>query len=197
MGCTLPAPCRFPTATRAGCVVVDRLARVSGRNLPASPTAAAKGQLGHDVTIEQGYGQRTGRRPLDPLEVEKGWGSLDRIEPVMRLFGFVTCAPGFGRVSLIRPWGRIGRPGTERIAASVGGAMARGGGGAAPTALFQVGRQPELGPRPVADRVPSFIRMRTQEIGEEVDARHPSLCRMAPRRRDPARERSPGRGVSP
>ena len=57
MGCTLPAPFKFPNPNRTGCVVVGSIVFVSGhgRDLPSLPNVKHAGKLGRDLTIEEGY----------------------------------------------------------------------------------------------------------------------------------------------
>lgn len=55
------------------------------------------GQVGVDVTVEQGYAlaRKTGLSILASLERELG--NLDRITGWARIFGMVNCAAGFGQ----------------------------------------------------------------------------------------------------
>ena len=100
MGYELPAPFRFPKGNRTGCVVVDRLILVSGhgRDLPPLPGVVAKGKLGGDVTVEQGYATARATALSILASLKQEVGDLDRIARVVRLFGMVNVAPGFDRM---------------------------------------------------------------------------------------------------
>jgi enamine deaminase RidA (YjgF/YER057c/UK114 family) len=100
MGYELPPPFRFPKGNRTGCVVVDRLILVSGhgRDLPALPGVVARGKVGAEVTVEQGYATARATALSMLASLKQELGDLDRVQRVVRLFGMVNVAPGFDRM---------------------------------------------------------------------------------------------------
>jgi enamine deaminase RidA (YjgF/YER057c/UK114 family) len=95
MDVELPGP--FPPHEPLDAVVVHAgIARTSGQ-LPrdASGTIAALGRLGDDVSVEDGAAaaRLCALNALSVLRAELG--SLDRIERVLAVTGFVASAPGF------------------------------------------------------------------------------------------------------
>jgi enamine deaminase RidA (YjgF/YER057c/UK114 family) len=96
MGLTLPAPRKFPSPNRCGCVRVGSIIFVSGHGAHhPDMTYRANGKLGADITLEEG--KLTARVAaltiLSTLKQEVG--ELDRIQRVIRLFGMVNCTPDF------------------------------------------------------------------------------------------------------
>lgn len=100
LGYELPAPFAFPNPNRKGCVVVGRIAFVSGhgRDLPKLPGVKAKGKVGADVTVEEGYATARAVALSMLASLKQELGSLDRIKRVIRLMGMVNVAPGFDRM---------------------------------------------------------------------------------------------------
>lgn len=94
LGIALPPP-RTPAFGYVPVAVEDGLAWVSGQ-LPWTETGLmAAGQLGKDIDIETG---RAVARccVLNGLSVlREALGSLDRVQRVVKLVGFVSSAPGF------------------------------------------------------------------------------------------------------
>jgi enamine deaminase RidA (YjgF/YER057c/UK114 family) len=89
----LPVP-GTPTANFVGAVRTGNLLFVSGHT--AGPQWSGKGQLGKEVTVEQGYdaARQAGINLLGT--VRASLGSLDHVKRVVRVFGMVNSAPGFG-----------------------------------------------------------------------------------------------------
>lgn len=79
--------------------IVGRRALISGHGpLNADGTIAAPlGKLGRELDVEQGYtaARLTGLAMLGSLQ--RALGDLDRITAWTRVFGMVSCAPGFDR----------------------------------------------------------------------------------------------------
>ena len=67
----------------------------------ADPVVLHPGQLGRDVTVEQGYeaARLTGLNCL--AGVRQAVGSLDRIKALVRTLNFVVCDPAFTNPNLI------------------------------------------------------------------------------------------------
>jgi enamine deaminase RidA (YjgF/YER057c/UK114 family) len=78
-------------------VVHDGVARTSGQLPRISGKITCTGTLGYDVTVEEGAAAAK-VCVLNALAVlEDALGSLDRIERVLTLTGYVASAPGFQR----------------------------------------------------------------------------------------------------
>jgi enamine deaminase RidA (YjgF/YER057c/UK114 family) len=99
MGHSLPEPFRFPNPNRTGCVVVGSIVFVSGhgRDL-VGPSVKAKGKLGRDVSMEEGYATARAAALSMLASLKQELGDLDRIKRVVRLFGMVNVEPGFDRM---------------------------------------------------------------------------------------------------
>jgi enamine deaminase RidA (YjgF/YER057c/UK114 family) len=96
MGLTLPAPRRFPSPNRRGCVRVGNIIFVSGHGAHHPDMKhRANGKLGADMTLEEG--KLTARVAALTIlaTVKEEVGDLDRIRRVIRLFGMVNCTPDF------------------------------------------------------------------------------------------------------
>ena len=100
MGYTLPAPFNFPKANRTGCVVVGNIVFLSGhgRDLPSLPGVKHAGKVPTEVTEEEGYATARAVALSMLASLKQELGDLDRIKRVVRLFGMVNVAPGFGRM---------------------------------------------------------------------------------------------------
>ncbi len=84
-----------PAANYTNCVQTGNLLYVSGKAPVAAPEGAPNGKLGKEFDVEQGYrfARITG---LDILAAVKLFlGSLDRVERVVKLQGFVNATPEF------------------------------------------------------------------------------------------------------
>ena len=73
MGHSLPEPFKFPKPNRTGCVVVGSIVFASGhgRNM-GGPGVKAKGKVGKDLTVEEGYATAVGMAELPhgiPVEI--------------------------------------------------------------------------------------------------------------------------------
>lgn len=102
LGIELPPPLKLPEGTKLPFPWVnvrgDRVF-VSGHAAQEADGSLAGpfGQLGAEVTVEEGYAlaRKTGLAMLGSLERELG--DLDRIAGWARVFGMVNSAPGFDR----------------------------------------------------------------------------------------------------
>src|SRR5215472_9920868 len=95
LGLTLPA-LAAPIANYVGFVRTGDLLFVSGQLcLDADGKLVAKGKLGAEVSIEDG--QRAARACAINLlaHIKAGLGDLNKVVRVVRLGGFINCAPGF------------------------------------------------------------------------------------------------------
>ncbi|MBV8462383.1 MAG: RidA family protein [Acidimicrobiales bacterium] len=76
-------------------VVHDGTARTSGQLPRIEGTLTCVGTLGHDVTVEEGR-EAAAVCALNALSVlEQALGSLDRVERVLTVTGFVASSPDF------------------------------------------------------------------------------------------------------
>lgn len=96
LGLTLPTPAA-PLANYVPCVVAGGLAVVSGQLPMRDGRVAAVGRLGEDV--DDAAGAAAARLCLLNVlaQLAAAAGGLDRVARVVRLGGFVACAPGFTR----------------------------------------------------------------------------------------------------
>ena len=95
-GITLPAP-PTPVANYVGAVRTGTLLFVSGHGpLRSDGTPSARGKLGRDFTVEQGY-QITREVGLNLLAtVRAQLGSLDKVKRVVKVLGMVNSVEEFG-----------------------------------------------------------------------------------------------------
>ena len=94
MGLTLHGP-HPPHDPLDAVVIHDGVARTSGQLPRIDGKLTCLGRLGDDVTVEQGR-QAAAVCALNALAVlEAALGSLDRIERVLTVTGFVSSAPDF------------------------------------------------------------------------------------------------------
>jgi enamine deaminase RidA (YjgF/YER057c/UK114 family) len=95
LGIALP-PAQPPLAAYVPFVVTGNLVVISGQLPMAGGKLAVAGKLGESVALEQG--QEAARlcllNVLAHLNTACG-GDLDRVARIVRLGGFVACAPGF------------------------------------------------------------------------------------------------------
>jgi hypothetical protein len=102
LGLTLPPPLEPPPGVVLpfqSVRVIGLRALISGHGpqSPEGPFAEPLGQLGREVSLEQGYiaARLTALSILGSLE--RALGDLDRIAAWGRVFGMVNSAPGFNR----------------------------------------------------------------------------------------------------
>ena len=99
MGFSLPAPRRFPSSNRRGCVSVGDMAFLSGHGPHHDGMDIVRvGKLGSDLTVEQGYRAAQASALAMLATLEEFLGDLDRVVRVVRLLGMVNCAPDFERM---------------------------------------------------------------------------------------------------
>ena len=89
---TLPAA-PAPIANYVGAVRVGNLLFVSGFT---SREWEPKGKVGKDLTVEQGYQASRHAGLIFLANVRASLGSLDRVKRVIKVFGMVNSADGFG-----------------------------------------------------------------------------------------------------
>ena len=96
MGLELP-PAPHPVANYVPAVQVGNLLFVSGHGPARGGAFPAKGKLGRELTVEQGY-QAAQAVALNMLSTVKAtMGSLDRVRRVVKLLGMVNSAEGFSQ----------------------------------------------------------------------------------------------------
>ena len=93
LGITLPEPAA-PVAAYVPVVIAGGLAHVSGQ-LPFVGGALVKGRLGEDVSLEDGYAAARACGLMILAQVKAALGSLDRVERVVKLGGFVSSTADF------------------------------------------------------------------------------------------------------
>ncbi|PWQ93372.1 RidA family protein [Leucothrix arctica] len=105
MGIILPRPPK-PIGNYLPGVVVGEILYLSG-TLGTVPdendndTMPIAGKVGTDVTIEEGY-QSARYMAINHLALMKAvLGDLDRIERIVKMIGYVNCAPGFTEPHLV------------------------------------------------------------------------------------------------
>lgn len=91
---TLPTP-SAPVANYVPYTIAGNLVFISGQ-VSNSPNGLIRGRLGADMTIEEGAkaAHACGVNLLAQLNAATG-GDLDRLKRVVKLVGFVNCAPEF------------------------------------------------------------------------------------------------------
>ena len=94
-GITLPQP-TTPLANYVGAVRSGNLLYLAGHGPLREGKASARGKLGRDLTVEQGY-QVAREVGLSLLATTRAaLGSLDRVKRVVKVLGMVASAEGFG-----------------------------------------------------------------------------------------------------
>lgn len=93
LGLALPEPAA-PVAAYVPVVVAGGLAHVSGQ-LPFLDGVLVKGRLGEDVDTGKGYEAARACGLMILAQLRAALGSLDRVERIVKLGGFVTSAPDF------------------------------------------------------------------------------------------------------
>lgn len=94
LGIVLPAPPKV-VAAYVPAVTVHDLVYTSGNDCRIDGELMYKGKVGSDITLEQGQlaARQTMINLLAVLKVHLG--TLDKIERIVKLLGFVNSAPGF------------------------------------------------------------------------------------------------------
>lgn len=96
LGITLPVQAK-PVANYVGAVQTGNLLYVSGHG-PLRPDGVptARGKVGSDLTVEQGYqvAREVGLNLLATARIHLG--SLDRVKRIVKVLGMVNSAAGFG-----------------------------------------------------------------------------------------------------
>ena len=97
MGLVLPAPFKYPSPNRTGCVQVGRLLYTSGHPPPAELGAVMRGKVDAEVSEEDAVD--TARKvALNILaSVKQQIGSLDKVVQVVKVTGMINSSPGFER----------------------------------------------------------------------------------------------------
>ena len=96
MGLSLPRPME-PLANYVPAIVDGQLLYTSGTGPMKGGKPIYQGKVGLELTLEQGY-EAAKITMLNLLSTVKSYiGSLDQIERIIKVLGFVNCAPGFHR----------------------------------------------------------------------------------------------------
>jgi len=104
LGLTLP-PAPKPAGNYVGAKRVGNIVYVSGQG-PSLTMASGeryniKGRVGRDLTVEEGY-EAAKLCALNCLaQLKAVVGSLDKVESVLKVTGFVNSADGFGKQPLV------------------------------------------------------------------------------------------------
>jgi enamine deaminase RidA (YjgF/YER057c/UK114 family) len=93
LGLTLPEAAA-PVAAYVPVVIAGGLAHVSGQ-LPFVDGKLVRGRLGEDVSLEQGYAAAQACGLMLVAQLKAALGSLDRVERIVKLGGFVNSAADF------------------------------------------------------------------------------------------------------
>ena len=93
LGLTLPEPAA-PVAAYVPVVVAGGLAHVSGQ-LPFLSGQLVTGRLGEDVSLEDGVLAAQACGVMILAQLKKALGSLDRVERIVKLGGFVNSTGSF------------------------------------------------------------------------------------------------------
>ncbi len=93
LGLTLPEAAA-PVAAYVPVVIAGGLAHVSGQ-LPFVDGKLVRGRLGEDVSLEQGYAAARACGLMLIAQLKAALGSLDRVERIVKLGGFVNSAADF------------------------------------------------------------------------------------------------------
>ncbi|MBB3938508.1 enamine deaminase RidA (YjgF/YER057c/UK114 family) [Novosphingobium fluoreni] len=93
LGLSLPEPAA-PVAAYVPVVIAGGLAHVSGQ-LPFISGKLVTGRLGEDVQVEDGVLAAQACAVMILAQLKKALGSLDRVEQIVKLGGFVSSTPGF------------------------------------------------------------------------------------------------------
>ena len=93
LGLTLPEPAA-PVAAYVPVVVAGGLAHVSGQ-LPFLSGKLVTGRLGEDVSLEDGILAAQACGVMILAQLKKALGSLDRVERIVKLGGFVNSTGSF------------------------------------------------------------------------------------------------------
>ena len=91
-----------PLGQYVRCVVADGLAFTAGHGpFDEFGNVSMRGQVGGDLTLEQG--QEAARLSVVSClaSLKSALGSLDRVEQIVKVLGFVNCASGFTNTSAV------------------------------------------------------------------------------------------------
>jgi enamine deaminase RidA (YjgF/YER057c/UK114 family) len=91
-----------PLGQYVRCVVTDGLAFTAGHGpFDEFGKVSVRGQVGGELTLEQG--QEAARLSILSClaSLKSALGSLDRVGQIVKLLGFVNCAPGFTDTSAV------------------------------------------------------------------------------------------------
>lgn len=91
-----------PLGQYVRCVVTDGLAFTAGHGpFDEFGKVSVRGQVGGELTLEQGK-EAARLSVLSCLaSLKAALGSLDQVEQIVKLLGFVNCAPGFNDTSAV------------------------------------------------------------------------------------------------
>ena len=91
-----------PLGQYVRCVVTDGLAFTAGHGpFDEFGKVSVRGQVGGDLTLEQGKEAARLSVVSCLASLKSAVGSLDNVERIVKLLGFVNCAPGFTDTSAV------------------------------------------------------------------------------------------------
>ena len=91
-----------PLGQYVRCVVADGLAFTAGHGpFDEFGNVSMRGQVGGDLTLEQGREAARLSVVSCLASLKSALGSLDRVEQIVKVLGFVNCAPGFTDTSAV------------------------------------------------------------------------------------------------
>ena len=91
-----------PLGQYVRCVVADGLAFTAGHGpFDEFGNVSMRGQVGGDLTLEQGKEAARLSVVSCLASLKSALGSLDRVEQIVKVLGFVNCAPGFTNTSAV------------------------------------------------------------------------------------------------
>jgi enamine deaminase RidA (YjgF/YER057c/UK114 family) len=91
-----------PLGRYVRCVLTDGFAFTAGHGpFDEFGTVSMRGQVGGELSLEEG--QEAARRSVVSClaSLRSALGSLDRVDRIVKLLGFVNCAPGFTDTSAV------------------------------------------------------------------------------------------------
>lgn len=91
-----------PLGQYVRCVVADGLAFTAGHGpFDEFGNVSMRGQVGGELTLEQGKEAARLSVVSCLASLKSALGSLDRVEQIVKVLGFVNCAPGFTDTSAV------------------------------------------------------------------------------------------------
>lgn len=100
LGLELP-PCPKPVAAYVPAVEASGFVFASGQTPIVGDKLMYRGKVGSEVTIEQGYEAAKICALRCLAELKSAVGSLDRVQRIVKVTGYVNSAPGFGAQPMV------------------------------------------------------------------------------------------------